>query len=204
MTRRYSTRFQPVTTPVLEDLSAHVLDIAQNSIAAEAGKIEVTIRKPRAGGGLMEFEIKDDGKGMDEARLSQVLSPFCTSRTTRRVGMGLPFLKQSSELCGGKFEISSAPEKGTQVRASFAPDNIDTPPLGDLAGAFLTLLIDAPKVRWIFKYESEENSFELDSQELAEAIDGLESLTIPEVAMGLKTMMEDGIVQIDEQNKGVE
>jgi len=182
---------------VLEDLSAHVLDIAQNSIAAEAGKIEVTVCKSTIKGGFIEFEIKDDGKGMDAARLQQVLSPFCTSRTTRRVGMGLPFLKQSAELCGGRFEITSTLGKGTRVFASFALDNIDTPPTGDLAGAFLTLLIDAPKVRWIFKYNSKGDSFELDSEDLAEAIDGLESLSIPEVAMSLKTMIEDGIVQAD-------
>jgi len=186
---------------VLEDLSAHVLDIAQNSVAAAAGRIEVTIRNPGADGLFVEFEILDDGIGMDEARLSQVLSPFCTSRTTRRVGMGLPFLKQSSELCGGKFEISSSPGKGTRVSASFALDNIDTPPIGDLAGVFLTLLIDAPKVSWIFKYDLGENSFELDSEDVAEAIDGLESLSIPEVALSLKTMMEDGIAQVGEQIK---
>ena len=182
---------------MLEDISAHVLDIAQNSIAAEAGRIDVTIRITKSGGGFIEFEIKDDGKGMDDARLSKVLSPFTTSRTTRRVGMGLPFLKQNTELCGGKFEISSALGKGTRVLASFALDNIDTPPIGDVAGAFLTLMIDAPGVRWIFKYGSEEGFFELDSKDLAEAIDGLESLSIPEVAMGLKSMIEDGIVQAD-------
>ena len=188
---------------MLEDLSAHVLDIAQNSIAAGAGKIEVMVRKSTAGS-FMEFEISDDGKGMDATRLSQVLSPFCTSRTTRRVGMGLPFLKQSAELCGGKFEISSALGKGTRVFASFALDNIDTPPMGDLPGAFLTLLIDAPKVYWIFKYGSGDDSFELDSEDLAEAIDGLESLSIPEVAMSLKAMIKDSIVQADvhdEKNK---
>ena len=185
---------------MLEDISAHVLDIAQNSIAAEAGNIEITVSKSGGEDGFVEFEIMDDGKGMDAVRLSQVLSPFCTSRTTRRVGMGLPFLKQSAELCGGKFEISSAPGKGTRVFASFARSNIDTPPIGDLAATFLTLLIDAPKVRWIFKYNAKD-SFELDSEELAEAIDGLQSLSIPEVAMGLKSMIEDGIAQADEHSQ---
>ena len=185
---------------MLEDLSAHVLDIAQNSIAAEAGVIEVTIRKTTTEGGFIEFEILDDGKGVDAEHLSNVLSPFCTSRTTRRVGMGLPFLKQNAELCGGKFEISSDLGKGTRVLATFALSNIDTPPIGDMAATFLTLLIDAPKVHWLFKYGPEGNFFELDSEDLAEAIDGLESLSIPEVAMGLKTMIEDGIAQADGHN----
>ena len=183
---------------MLEDLSAHILDIAQNSIAAEAGKIEVTIRKSKAGNGFLMFEIIDDGRGMDDARLSQVISPFCTSRTTRRVGMGLPFLKQNAELCGGKFEMSSTLGKGTRIFASFALFNIDTPPMGDLAATFLTLLIDAPKVHWVFRYGPEGNFFELDSEDLTEALDGLESLSIPDVAMSLKTMIEDGITQADE------
>jgi len=176
---------------VLEDLSAHILDISQNSVAAKAGRVEVAVRKA---GRFIEFEVADDGMGMDAVRAEAVLSPFCTSRTTRRVGMGLPFLKQNAELCGGEFRLSSAPGKGTKVFASFAIDNIDTPPVGDLAGAFLTLLIDAPQVRWIFKYESAGHDvFELDSEELAEAIDGLESLRMPDVAMGLKAMIENGI-----------
>ena len=176
---------------MLEDLSAHILDIAQNSIAAKAGRVEVTVRRTE---GFIEFEVADNGIGMDAARAEAVLSPFCTSRTTRRVGMGLPFLKQNAELCGGEFRLSSLPGKGTKISASFALDNIDTPPAGDLAGAFLTLLIDAPQVRWLFKYESgEENVFELDSEELAEAIGGLESLRMPDVAMGLKSMIENGM-----------
>ena len=176
---------------MLEDLSAHILDIAQNSVAAKASRVEVSVRRA---GGFVVFEISDDGVGMDAARAAAVLSPFCTSRTTRRVGMGLPFLKQNAELCGGEFKLSSTPGKGTTVSASFALDNIDTPPTGDLAGTFLTLLIDAPQVRWIFKYESTgEDVFELDSEELAEAIDGLESLRMPDVAMGLKAMIENEI-----------
>lgn len=181
---------------MLEDLSAHILDIAENSIAAGAGRIEVTVRR-RAAPGFMEFEIADDGSGMDEVRVRAVLDPFCTSRTTRRVGMGLPFLKQNAELCGGEFRLASAPGVGTRVFASFSLDNIDTPPPGDLAGAFLTLLIDAPRVRWTFRYEASGEPFVLDSEEVAEAVDGLESLKIPDVALALKQMIEDGIAEAD-------
>lgn len=181
---------------MLEDLSAHILDIAQNSIAAGAKNIGVTVRR-RVPGGFVDFAIDDDGKGMDAERVRAVLDPFCTSRTTRRVGMGLPFLKQHAELCGGEFRISSVPGAGTNVFASFALDCIDTPPTGDLAGSWLTLLIDAPGVHWIFRYESAGEAFELNSDEVAEAVDGLESLKIPDVAMALKDMIEDGIAEAD-------
>lgn len=181
---------------MLEDISAHILDIAQNSIAAGAGRVEVVVRK-NAAPGFLEFEIADDGRGMDEERVRAVLDPFCTSRTTRRVGMGLPFLKQNTELCGGEFRLTSVPGQGTRVSASFAPDNIDTPPLGDLAGTFLTLLIDAPDVHWFFKYEASGEFFELNSGEISDALDGLDSLKIPDVAMALKSMIENGIAEVD-------
>ncbi len=180
---------------MLEDLAAHVLDIAQNSIAGGAGCVEVAVSR-LAAPDFLTFQISDDGKGMDEARVKAVLNPFCTSRTTRRVGMGLPFLKQSAELCGGEFRLSSTPNVGTRVFASFALHNIDTPPIGDIAGAFLTLLIDAPLVHWIFKTISPEGVFELDSDEVASAIDGLDSLKIPDVAMALKAMIEAGLADI--------
>jgi signal transduction histidine kinase len=188
---------------MLEDLSAHILDIAQNSVAADASRVEVRVRRrvERAEAresGFWEFEIADDGKGMDAARAAAVLSPFCTSRTTRRVGMGLPFLKQNAELCGGRFSLTSEPGKGTRVFASFALDNIDTPPLGDLAETFFTLLLDAPRVRWVFGYETldrgeKRDPFELSSEEIAEAVGGLEALQIPDVGVSLKAMMRDAL-----------
>jgi hypothetical protein len=184
---------------MLEDLSSHILDIAQNSIAAKARRIEVNVRKSPGPRGWVQFEIVDDGTGMDASRVKAVLDPFCTSRTTRRVGMGLPFLKQNAELCGGTFELSSVAGEGTRVFASFALDNIDTPPMGDLAGVFLLLLIDAPRVHWIFSYGAtgRNDVFELDSDELAQAIDGLESLQIPDVALGLKAMILEGVSESD-------
>ncbi len=181
---------------MLEDIAAHILDIAQNSIAAGAGRVEVTVRR-QATPGFVEFEISDDGRGMDGERVRAALDPFCTSRTTRRVGMGLPFLKQNTELCGGEFRLASVPGRGTRVYASFALDSLDTPPLGDLAGAFLTLLIDAPRVRWLFRYEASGEFFGVDSAEIAEALDELDFLKIPDVAMGLKSMIESGIAEVD-------
>jgi hypothetical protein len=181
---------------VPEDLSAHILDIAQNSVAAGAERVEAIVRRAVAPG-FVDFQIVDDGRGMDEARVQAVLDPFCTSRATRRVGMGLPFLKQNAELCGGEFRLSSVPGRGTRVFASFSLGNIDSPPMGSLAETFLTLLIDAPGVRWLFRYESSGKPFALDSEEVAEAVDGLESLKIPAVAMALRDMIENGIAEAD-------
>jgi len=177
---------------MLEDLSANLLDISQNSIAAGASKIAVTIHDDD----YFIFEISDDGKGMSAEQVTSVTDPFVTSRKTRRVGMGLPFLKQASELCGGKFSLTSQLGVGTTVFASFDKSNIDMPPTGDIPASVLTLLIDAPKVHWIFRYEKNNSVFEVDSKELEEAIDGLESLHSPDVALGLLEYLKNGIEQL--------
>lgn len=177
---------------MLDDLSAHLLDISQNSIAAGASKIIVSMRDDK----YFVFEISDNGKGMSAEQAAAVINPFCTSRKTRRVGMGLPFLKQASELCGGSFELKSQLGVGTTVHASFEKSNIDTPPTGDIPASILTLLIDAPKVHWIFRYEKNNNIFEVDSKEIEEAIDGMESLNAPDVALGLLEYLRNGLEEL--------
>lgn len=177
---------------MLDDLSAHLLDISQNGIAAQASKIEVFVRE----NGFYEIEVRDNGKGMDAERVKAVVDPFCTSRTTRRVGMGLPFLKQAAELCGGEFSLTSKLGEGTTVKASFSKSSIDTPPIGNVPASIMTLLLDAPKVHWLFRYEKGGSVFELDSVELAEAIDGLESLTSPDVSLGLLDFIKNGLEEL--------
>ena len=110
--------------------------------------------------------------------------------------MGLPFLKQASELCGGVFNLTSRLGIGTTVSASFDKSNIDTPPTGDIPASILTLLIDAPEIYWIFRYEKNNNVFEVDSKELEEALDGLESLSSPDVALGLVEYLRNGIEEL--------
>ena len=177
---------------MLDDISAHLLDISQNSIAAGAAKITVTLRD----NDLFEFNISDNGSGMSAEQAASVINPFTTSRKTRRVGMGLPFLKQASELCGGSFNLTSQLNVGTTVCASFDKSNIDTPPIGNIPASILTLLIDAPKTHWVFCYEKGNNTFVLDSKELEDALDGLESLSSPDVALGLIEYIRNGIEEL--------
>ena len=181
---------------MLEDLSAHILDIAQNSVAAESTCVSVTVRKSA---GSIEFEIADDGRGMNAQQAKAALDPFCTSRKTRRVGMGLPFLKQNAELCEGFFKLDSLPGSGTKVRAEFLLNSIDTPPLGDLSATILLLLVDAPQIHWLFRYQTDSSAqtFELDSQDLDDTLGGLDSLRIPDVALGLQEWIRSSIAEID-------
>ena len=110
----------------MRELALHILDIAQNSVAAGARHIWLTVSENEQG--YFVFSVRDDGKGMDSEMLQRVRDPFVTSRTTRKVGMGIPFIDMVTQQCGGHLELQSAPGKGTELTAYFAADNIDRPP----------------------------------------------------------------------------
>ena len=79
----------------MRDLSLHLLDLAQNSITAGASL--VTIRLTLGEDGVLTMELIDNGKGMSPELLAQVTSPFATTRTTRKVGLGIPMMKENAE-----------------------------------------------------------------------------------------------------------
>ncbi len=121
-------------------------------------------------GEFVSFSIRDNGKGMDEKTSRAVLNPFVTSRTTRRVGLGLPLLKQTAELCGGALSLSSQPGEGTLVAASFRKNCIDTPPPGDIPSTLVTLLLSGTNIRLRYRHRTDRGEFLLDSEELKAAL----------------------------------
>lgn len=129
---------------------------------------------------------------MDEAMVKKVTEPFFTTRTTRKVGLGLPLLKQNAELTGGTFNITSEVGKGTEVTATFGLTHIDRKPMGDLAGAVVLTLSSYPDVRFIFHYKDDQTDFVLDTDEVNEALDGM-SVQNPEIVQYLKEMIEENI-----------
>ena len=137
---------------VMEDLSLHILDIMENSLAAAANRIEITIAEDTLGD-LLSLEICDNGKGMDAEARSKALDPFFTTRTTRRVGLGLSLLAQAAEQSGGDFELNSEPGRGTTVKASFQPSHPDMKPLGDIAATLRTILTARPELDLRFEYK---------------------------------------------------
>ncbi len=170
---------------MLEDLSAHVLDIAENSTRAGATEVEITIEES-VEKDLLLFSVKDDGRGMSEEFVAKVTDPFTTTRTTRRVGMGLPFLRQSAELCGGGRVIDSKLGVGTTVTATFSLSSVDRPPLGDMPSTIMTLVMGAPLVRWKYRHIIDGREFLLDTDEIVEALDGdREMLASPDVGLWL-------------------
>ena len=181
---------------MLEDLSAHLLDIAENSVMAEATEVRIGIIEDKSADRL-SFSVEDNGSGMTKEFMSKVTDPFTTTRTTRRVGMGLPFLKQSAELCGGGLEIVSEPGKGTKTTASFIMSSIDRPPLGDIPASLMALIMGSPEIRWIYRHRTDNGEFVLDTDEIIDALDGeREMLRSPEVGLWLKEHIKENLDEI--------
>ena len=174
----------------MRDLSMHVLDIVQNSIKAGAKLIAVSfVRSPD---GILTFTVKDDGCGMSPEFLARVTDPFTTTRTTRKVGLGIPMFKENAELTGGTFSIESTVGAGTKMRAGFVLSSIDRPPLGDLAATMISLVVSNPEFHFHLDYLVDGQSFSFDTEEIR-AVLGPVPLDSPEVVSWMKDYLEEGI-----------
>jgi hypothetical protein len=175
----------------LREISLHLLDIAENSVAAGAKTIEITIEEDLHNDRL-KASIQDNGRGMDEQLLARVTDPFVTSRTTRKVGLGIPLLKAAAEACDGSLRISSIPGQGTYLEVDFQRSHIDRMPLGDVAGTFLTLLIAYPQVHWIFHYRADQAEFTLDDEPIKRELEGI-ALTEPSILSFIRQLLQEGV-----------
>ena len=151
----------------MEDLSLHILDIAENSIAAAARTIEIMIDEDRDKD-LLTIEIKDDGKGMHQNTLKKALDPFFTTRKTRRVGLGLSFLSQAAEERGGKMELKSIPNEGTTTKATFRLSHPDCKPMGDINETIRTLIMSHPEINFVFEHRKDNSIYRFDTRETGE------------------------------------
>ena len=149
----------------MEDLSLHILDVVENSIEANASKIVIKIIEEKSKDSLV-IEIKDNGRGMNRETINKVLDPFYTTRTTRKVGLGLSFLAQAAKESNGNFEIYSKVGEGTEVKATFQYSHIDRKPIGNMNDTIVTLIISHPEINFVYEYQDEEGSYVLDSKEI--------------------------------------
>jgi hypothetical protein len=182
----------------LKELSLHILDIAENSVNAGATKVEISVVENLNKDELI-ITIHDNGKGIDPEKLKNIADPFITSRTTRKVGLGLPFLKAAAEACDGKMEINSKLGLGTEVIVRFRLSHIDRMPLGDLKSTWLNLLIGYPTVNWVLSYWKNEKSFILDDQPIKELLNGV-PLSDPQVIRYLKKEIKNGFESVQQEN----
>ena len=167
----------------MKELSLNILDVTYNSIAAGAKNIEVVLACSAEG--KLTLSVIDDGKGMDESTLQRVTDPFYTTRTTRKVGLGLPLLKLACEQTGGELHIESTLGQGTVIKAVFDTKSIDFTPIGDMTSTITTLISAAPSVAFTFRFLSENHSFVFSTVEVKEIL-GDVSLQEPEVLLWIK------------------
>ena len=186
----------------MREIALHLLDIAENSVAAGARHIAIEVTENLAGDRLTA-SVLDDGKGMDAETVKLVVDPFVTSRTTRAIGLGIPLFKEAAEACDGSLRIQSTPGKGTRLEVDFQRSHIDRMPLGDLAGTFLTLVVAYPEVHWIFSYKTiladgtPGKEYEFDDQPIKEELVGI-PLCEPDVLAFLRGALEEGVNEVQE------
>lgn len=164
----------------MRELSLYILDIAQNSLSAGASLIEITVDE-NLNSDLIIIRVSDNGCGMTEEQVKQVSDPFYTTRTTRRVGMGIPLFRMAAELAGGSLEIASQPGHGTTLTAEFVRSHIDRAPLGDIEGTMTALIRLNPDRDFCYRRMLDGRLFKVDTRELRSVL-GDVALDTPEVA----------------------
>ncbi len=173
----------------MNELSLHILDIAQNSITAGASCITIDMLERQIGNRL-EVTVTDDGSGMSAEMLENVTSPFTTSRKTRKVGLGIPLLKMTAELTGGRFDIESTEGKGTKLYAEYDLSSVDCLPIGDMGATMMLLVQQTPETRFIYRRQRGEQSFTLDTLEIARELDGV-PLDTPDVLAFIESFVNE-------------
>ena len=173
----------------MNNLSFHITDIMTNSIRAKASEIGLFIEERDL---RITIRIADNGLGMDAGTIARVTNPFYTTRTTRKVGLGIPFLIQNAEQTGGAVSITSQLGKGTVVTASFCSNHIDCPPWGDLPGTVAMLITGNPDINICFAYQAVKTVFSISTSEIKEILDGI-PLSYPKVMLLVKEMIKENI-----------
>ena len=170
----------------MKELSLHILDIAKNSVKAKATLIGITIVEDE-NENLLTIEITDNGCGMSPEFLAEVRDPFKTTRTTRKVGMGISLFEAAAVQCGGRLEISSELGVGTTLKTYVE--------LGDMAGTMQTLISGSPEIDFLYKHLKNGNEFILDTAEMRETLSGV-PLDTPEVLMWVADYVNEGLSEL--------
>ena len=179
---------------MLRELALHILDLAENSLNAGATLVTIEINEDEAADRLT-IRIADNGRGMDAESVQRVTDPFFTTRTTRRVGLGIPFLKQATELSNGSLTIESQVGVGTTVTAIFQYSHLNRMPLGDVTNTILGLVVGNPQSDFIYRHRAGERFFEFDTRPIKQVL-GDVPLSEPQVIEFLRREISDSLAQI--------
>lgn len=175
----------------MRELSLHILDIVQNSIAAEASRVDVSVTADTDDDKLT-IRITDNGKGMDPDFAARITDPFVTTRRTRKVGLGIPMLMAAAELCGGTVSVQSELGKGTSTEAVFGLSHIDRAPMGDIVTTIVTVIAANPEIRLVYEHKVDRREFVLDTEEVRQQLDDV-PINDPMVVQWLREHMMEGI-----------
>lgn len=183
----------------MRELSLNVMDIAQNSISAGADGITVTVSESLPDD-LLSVTVDDNGCGMTPEQVKNVIDPFYTTRTTRKVGLGIPLFKMEAEMTGGSFNITSQKGVGTRVTANFKPSSVDMVPLGDINGTVQLLISCNPTLnfRFVRRLETaagESRELSLDTKEMREMLCDV-PLDSPEVVLWIKEYLAEQTAEL--------
>lgn len=178
----------------MRELSLHILDLLQNSIEAGARHLELEIIESTSANRLMIY-ITDDGRGMDRQTVERVLDPFFTTRTTRQVGLGIPFFRAAAQQCNGDLTITSTLGIGTKISIEFQRDHIDRAPLGDITSTILSVILAHQTCDLHYKHQVDECSFSFDTAEMHQIL-GEIPFTEPRVRKWLSEYLQQGYVEL--------
>ncbi|MBN2165615.1 MAG: sensor histidine kinase [Marinilabiliaceae bacterium] len=178
----------------MKDLSMHIMDIVQNSTRANATLIKIIVNE-NPGLNMLQIKIIDNGDGMDPEITKQVSNPFFTSRTTRKVGLGIPLLIQNAEQTGGNVSIESDKGKGTIITASFQHRHIDRVPWGDIPGTITLLFSGNPSIDFVYSHHFNNEVFEIDSRIIKKELDGI-PINQPAIIKFIKEMIDENLKNI--------
>ncbi len=182
----------------MKELSLNILDVAMNSVKARAKNILIKLVETAD---TLTLIIEDDGCGMSEETVNNVMNPFYTTRTTRKVGLGVPLLKLAAEQTGGGITIKSVSEEdnplehGTTVTAEFHKNHLDFTPLGDIVSSITTLIQGSPDIEWLFEHDINGEKVELDTRQLREIL-GDVPLDSYEVIKWIEEYLREGYVSV--------
>jgi anti-sigma regulatory factor (Ser/Thr protein kinase) len=174
----------------MEDISLHILDIAENSIRADAKCITIIVARDTKND-LLRVEVIDDGKGMDAETLARVRDPFFTTKH-KKTGLGIPLLTQAAEQTGGKLVIESAPGAGTRVLVTFGLSHMDRPAIGNMAETLITLIAGHGDQDYIYEEWDGEHTFRFDTREIKAELEGV-PINSPAALAAIRGMLQDDI-----------
>jgi hypothetical protein len=157
----------------MRELSLHILDVVENGVTAGASCICIRVEESTAAD-LLRITVQDNGRGMPDQKIKRIEDPFITTRTTRRVGLGLALLAAAARRCEGDITVNTAPALGTEVTASFRRSHIDRAPLGDMAATLAVLIMGNPQVDFVYVHRLDDKEFAFDTRDIKAELDGVD------------------------------